>query len=58
MVRADRGDRLDSWKEVAAYLGRDIRTAQRWAKNEALPIHRKLHSKQSSIYAFKHELDH
>ena len=23
-------DRLDSWKEIAAYLGRDVTTVQRW----------------------------
>ena len=57
MPKADTADRLDSWKEIAAHLGRDVRTVQRWAKNEALPIHRKLHKKLSSIYAFKRELD-
>jgi TolB-like protein len=57
MPKAVTADRLDSWKEIAAYLGRDVRTVQRWAKNEALPIHRKLHKKKSSVYAFKRELD-
>src|SRR5260370_42621255 len=57
MDKADTADRLDSWKEIAAHLGRDVRTVQRWAKNEALPIHRKPHNTLSSIYAFKHELD-
>ena len=35
-----RGRRLDSWKEIAAYLGRDVRTVQRWERREGLPIHR------------------
>ena len=50
-------DRLDSWKEVAAYLKRDVTTAQRWERRESLPIHRHLHDKQGSVYAFRSELD-
>lgn len=52
-----RDDRLDSWKEIATYLNRDIRTVQRWEKVEGLPVHRHLHEKQSSVHAFKSELD-
>jgi TolB-like protein/Flp pilus assembly protein TadD len=48
---------LDSWKEIAAYLGREVRTVQGWEKNEGLPVHRHLHSRQGSVYAFKSELD-
>src|ERR1035441_3364214 len=33
-------DRLDSWKEVAAYLKRGARTVQRWEREKALPVHR------------------
>ncbi len=50
-------DRLDSWKEIAAYLGREVRTVQGWEKNEGLPIHRHQHARQGSVYAFKSELD-
>jgi serine/threonine-protein kinase len=50
-------DRLESWKEIAAYLGREVRTVQLWEKSEGLPIHRQQHSKQGSVYAFKSELD-
>ena len=38
-----RGSNLDSWKEIAAYLRRDIRTVQRWEKQEGLPVHRPAH---------------
>jgi len=56
--RNDEGeDRLDSWKELAAYLGREVRTVQGWEKNEALPIHRHQHVRLGSVYAFKPELD-
>jgi hypothetical protein len=50
-------DRLDSWKEIAVYLGREVRTAQRWEKREGLPIRRHIHEKASSVCAFKHEID-
>jgi hypothetical protein len=52
-----RGDRLDSWKEIAAYLARDVTTVQRWEKKEGLPVHRKIHDKLGSVYAYKAELD-
>ncbi len=50
-------DRLDSWKEIAAYLKRDVRTVQRWEEHEGLPVHRHLHRTLGSIYAYKSELD-
>lgn len=50
-------DRLDSWKDVAAYLKRDISTVQRWERREGLPIHRQQHDKLGSVYAFRHEID-
>src|SRR6266478_5859923 len=50
-------DRLDSWKEIAAYLGREVRTVQLWEKNEGLPVHRHQHARLGSVYAFKSELD-
>ena len=36
-------DQLDSWKEIAAYLGRDVTTVQRWEKSEGMPVHRHVH---------------
>ena len=49
--------RLDSWKEIAAYLKRDVATVRRWEKREALPVHRHLHQKLGSVYAYASELD-
>ncbi len=49
--------RLDSWKEIAAYLNRDVTTVQRWEKREGMPVHRHLHNKRGSVYAFPAELD-
>src|SRR5215471_12860134 len=50
-------DRLDSWKEIAAYLRRDVTTVQRWEKREKMPVHRHLHDKLGSVYAYRSELD-
>ena len=49
--------RLDSWKEIAAYLGRDVTTVQRWEKRETMPVHRHVHDKRGSVYAVAPELD-
>ncbi len=54
---ASSNGRLNSWKEVAAYLGRDVRTVQRWEESEGLPIHRVAHKRQGTIYAHQAELD-
>ncbi len=51
-------DRLDSWKEIAAHLKRDIRTAQRWEACEGLPVYRHRHGQHDSVYAYKSEIDH
>jgi hypothetical protein len=50
------GRRLESWKEIAAYLGRDVTTVRRWEKREGLPVHRLHHSKLGSVYAYTTEL--
>ena len=51
------GDRLDSWKAIASYLGRGVRTVQRWEREEGLPVHRLAHEKRGSVYAHKQEVD-
>lgn len=50
-------DRLDSWKEIAAYLKRDVTTVQRWEKREGMPVRRHVHEKLGSVYAFRSELN-
>ena len=50
-------ERLDSWKEIAAHFDRDVTTVQRWEKREGMPVHRHLHDRAGSIYAFTAELD-
>src|SRR5215831_14220720 len=51
------GVKLDSWKEIADYLDREVRTVQRWEKTENLPVHRHEHQKKSTVYAYAIELD-
>ena len=50
-------DRLDSWKDIAAHLKRDVSTVQRWEKREGMPVHRHFHDKLGSVYASRAELD-
>ncbi len=56
-VEKPAGKRLDSWKEIAAYLNRDVTTVQRWEKREGMPVHRHVHDKRGSVYALTEELD-
>jgi TolB-like protein/Flp pilus assembly protein TadD len=48
---------LDSWKEIALYLHRDVTTVQRWERQEGMPVHRHVHHKRGSVYALSSELD-
>jgi TolB-like protein len=50
-------DRLDSWKEIAAYVKRGVRTVRRWEREEGLPVHRHVHRTLGSVYAYKSEID-
>ncbi|UCF37763.1 MAG: hypothetical protein JSU96_02540, partial [Acidobacteriota bacterium] len=50
-------ERLDGWKEIAAYLKRDVRTVQRWEKSEDLPILRHAHDTRATVYAYPQEVD-
>ena len=54
---SDADDRLDSWKEIASYLQRTLGTVRRWEKKEGLPVHRHLHAKRGTVYAYKSEID-
>lgn len=48
--------RLDSWKEIAEYLGRDVRTVIRWEKDKALPVHRIPGGKRQGVFAYTQEI--
>ncbi len=48
--------RLDSWKEIAEYLGRDVRTAIRWEKERGLPVHR-VPGEKGGVFALQEEIE-
>lgn len=48
---------IDSWKGIAAYLNRDVRTVMRWERTRGLPVHRLPGGPKSAVYATKPELD-
>jgi len=50
------GERLDSWKSIALFCGRTVRTVQRWEMTEGLPIRRHIHETIGSVYAFASEI--
>jgi TolB-like protein/tetratricopeptide (TPR) repeat protein len=55
--RTTAAERLESWKEIAAYLRRGVRTVRRWEKTEGLPVHRHAHKTLSTVYAHRPEID-
>lgn len=46
---------LTSWKEIAAFFGRDVRTVQRWER-EGLPVHRRPGGRRSGVFAYPDEI--
>lgn len=55
MTTEDR-DRLDSWKEIAAFLDRDERTAMRWAAQQGMPVHRVPGGRRGRVFASRQEI--
>jgi adenylate cyclase len=54
---AGAGTALRGWKQIAAYMHRDVRTVQRWERTEQLPVHRQMHVKLGTVHAVRAELD-
>ncbi len=51
-------DRLDSWKEIAAYTNRTVRTCIEWEKKHGLPVYRiNKKSKRSPVFSYKVEIE-
>ncbi|HZR28977.1 MAG TPA: hypothetical protein VFA71_09360 [Terriglobales bacterium] len=48
---------LNSWKEIAKYLGRGVRTAQRWERDLALPVRRPRGKERSAVIAVSSDID-
>src|SRR5215469_10460205 len=51
------GDVLNSWKEIATYVGRGVRTVQRWEHDLQLPVRRPRGKQRSAVIALKEDLD-
>lgn len=49
--------RLNSWKQIADYLGRDVRTTMRWERERGLPVHRVPGGRSRTVFAYATELD-
>ncbi len=47
---------LNSWKEISTYLGRGVRTVQRWEEEFHLPVHRVGTGRRAPVFALEHEL--
>lgn len=54
---APSADVLDSWKAIAGYLGRDVRTVIRWERSRGLPVHRLPGGPKASVYALRSEVE-
>lgn len=50
-------DRLNSWKEIAEYIGRNVRTVIRWEQEGGLPVHRIPVGHRRAVFAYRHEID-
>ena len=53
----ERGKILESWKEIASYLKRNVRTCQMWERQHGLPVHRLDGSPKAHVFAYTEELD-
>lgn len=51
------GQTLESWKQIAAHVNRSERTVRRWETAEGLPVRRREHQKQDTVFAYSHEID-
>ncbi|MEG3126200.1 hypothetical protein [Sphingomonas sp. GB1N7] len=52
-----RNNRIEGWKAIGAYLGRERTTVIRWTKDRGLPVHAMPGGRTRRVYALKDELD-
>lgn len=57
MANVDSSQILGSWKEIAAYLGKGVRTVQRWELLHGLPVRRPKGAPRGVVYCSREELD-
>ena len=54
----EKDDFLDSWKDVAKYVGRSKKTCAKWEAKLRFPVHRiNKKSNRSRVFAYKSEID-
>ncbi len=53
----DKGQLLETWKEIAAHLNHNVRTCQMWERDLGLPVHRLDGTPKARVFAYRDELD-
>lgn len=53
----NQGQILSGWKEIARYIGKGVRTVQRYEKDSALPVHRPTKKDRGAVMASTTDLD-
>lgn len=56
-MASKRDRRLNDWKEIAAFFGRDERTVRRWERQRGLPVHRISGGARNLVFAYNDELE-
>jgi hypothetical protein len=56
-MQPGRNDKLETWKAIASYVGRDIRTVMRWEKDRSFPVHWIPGGGRRAVYAYRNEID-
>jgi len=54
---ADKPPVLTCWKDIAKYMGKGVRTVQRWEQDFGLPVRRPLGSNKKAVLARPQDLD-
>ena len=54
---ARKSNPLTSWKEIASYIGKSVRTVQRWESELGLPVRRPNPGDRNIVLAMPDELD-
>jgi len=49
---------LNSWKQISAFVGRGVRTVQRWERSSGMPVHRIGHGNRAPVYVLVNELNY
>lgn len=49
--------RLNSWKEIASFFGKDERTVKRWESARGLPVRRVPGGNRTTVFAYAEELE-